>query len=250
MAGRFCWYDLMSSDPARAQEFYTQLVGWTVQEVDMGEMGPYPMFHVGEAGVGGLMKLESTEIPSHWISYVSVDDLDASAAKVVELGGHVYVPITPIPGIGRFSVIGDRQGAVISLFQPNPGGSGQMGQAPGHFVWNELQTPDPVDARAFYSALLGWAFTEMDMGGGNVYYLVKRDDNAGPGGIMKAQGEFPALWLPYIAVAEINAAADRAKALGANVLVPPMEIPGTGFFTVVQDPTGAAVALYQHTSAS
>ena len=86
----------------------------------MGEMGTYTMFKKGEQPVGGMMAMPpdcGEGVPPHWMSYIAVDDVDASTAKVEQLGGKVRVPPTAIPNVGRFSVITDPTGATISLFK-------------------------------------------------------------------------------------------------------------------------------------
>lgn len=239
---RFVWFDLMTTDPARARDFYTRLAGWKVEP-----HGPeYLMISAGEQGVGGMVKLDAGQgVPSHWIGYVSVPDIDASTRKVTELGGHVHVPPTAIPNVGRFAVVADRQGATFSLLQLDRDDGGAPSFAPGQFVWNELQTSDPADAATFYADLLGWTYGTFDAGG-EPYWLVGGGEKHFAG-IMRAQGEFPPLWLPYLHVpGGVDAGTANAKALGAHELVPPMPIPGTGRFSILQDPTGAAVALFEY----
>lgn len=119
-AGTFCWNELMTRDVGAAKTFYTRLLGWTTEEMDMGEMGTYIVFKKGDREVAGMMAMPpdcGEEIPPHWMSYIAVDDVDAGAAKVEQLGGKVCVPPTDIPEVGRFSVITDPTGATISLFK-------------------------------------------------------------------------------------------------------------------------------------
>lgn len=119
-AGTFCWNELMTTDVGAAKAFYTGLLGWSTEEMDMGEMGTYTIFRKGEQQVAGMMAMvgDSWEgVPPHWMSYIAVDDVDASTAKVEQLGGKVCVPPTDIPNVGRFSVITDPAGATISLFK-------------------------------------------------------------------------------------------------------------------------------------
>jgi predicted enzyme related to lactoylglutathione lyase len=116
--GTFCWTELATSDLAKAKEFYEALFGWKLVEQDM-PMGKYTMIFVGEQSIGGMMDTTEWpgEVPSHWMSYLTVDDCDASAAKVTELGGTVCVPPTDIPPVGRFSVVNDPGGAVFSIIK-------------------------------------------------------------------------------------------------------------------------------------
>jgi predicted enzyme related to lactoylglutathione lyase len=111
------------------------------------------------------------------------------------------------------------------------------------FVHLELSTSDTAKAKAFYSGLFGWEFTDNDMGGGMIYSTFK--PSSGPGGGLYSMPNMPTFWLAYVGVEEINAATDKAKSLGATIHKGPMEIPGIGWMTILVDPTGATIALFQ-----
>src|ERR671915_672925 len=115
--GYFVWHDLMSTDPAAAIPFYRGLLGWTTETHDMGT-GPYTMFKAGDKQLGGTVPLDvSHGLPSHWISYISVDDLDAACKQIEELGGAIRQQPFAVPGIGRMAVASDPEGAYFSPFQ-------------------------------------------------------------------------------------------------------------------------------------
>jgi predicted enzyme related to lactoylglutathione lyase len=113
--GMFSWNELLTTDPAAAKEFYTQLFGWTTQAWPMGDFD-YTIVMAGEVDVGGIMPIPEMAkgMPPSWGAYVTVDDVDATAAKAEKLGGKVIVAPKEIPSVGRFTVIQDPQGAVIS----------------------------------------------------------------------------------------------------------------------------------------
>jgi hypothetical protein len=111
------------------------------------------------------------------------------------------------------------------------------------FVHLELSTSDVTAAKTFYSGLFGWSFTDVDMGGGMIYSTFKPD--SGPGGGMFSMPGMPTFWLAYVGVDDINAATEKAKSLGATIHKGPMEIPGIGWMTILADPTGATIALFQ-----
>jgi predicted enzyme related to lactoylglutathione lyase len=114
--GSFCWNELATTDLEAAQNFYKELLGWQIKE-STGAVMIYNEIIVGGEHVGGIYKMgpEYGETPSHWMSYVAVDDVDAKARQVWELGGKVCVPPTDIPGTGRFCVVNDPTGATIAL---------------------------------------------------------------------------------------------------------------------------------------
>jgi uncharacterized protein len=248
-AGRFVWHDLMTTDPQAALAFYTRLFGWTTKEMDMGAAEKYTMLHVGDMGIGGVVPLDASHgIPSHWIGYATVDDVDAACARASDLGGTVSVPPTDIPNVGRFAVISDPTGARLSPFKasmpdaPEPAGPPPLGA----FCWDEVMTTDTDRAGEFYRSVFGWTTQPVDMGPAGMYYLFKRGDKDA-GGMMPrpAAAAGPPSWLSYVLVADVDASARRVEELGGKLHVQPRDIPGIGRFSVAQDPTGAVFALFK-----
>lgn len=242
---KFVWYDLMTSDIKAAEKFYAEVVGWDIK--DSGMPGPtYMLLSVGETMVGGLMP-----IPEHaagalptWMGYVGVDDVDAYSEKVKAAGGAIHRAAQDIPNIGRFAVVADPQGASFILFRgmgdaPAPVALG----TPGHIGWHELQAVDVDSAFAFYSGIFGWTRTEaMDMGAMGTYQMFATGGDT-VGGMMKKMPEVPApFWLYYFNVSGIDAAAERVKQAGGQVIHGPIEVPGTWIVQCL-DPQGAMFAM-------
>ena len=115
--GTFCWNELSTTDLEGAKKFYTELLGWQIKE-STGAGMVYNEIVVGSQHVGGIYQSGPEcggEMPPHWMAYVAVDDVDASAKRAEELGGKVRVPPMDIPNPGRFCVITDPAGAAIAL---------------------------------------------------------------------------------------------------------------------------------------
>ena len=114
--GAFSWNELMTTDPAAAKRFYSELFGWETEEMTMENM-TYTVVKTGGEGVGGIMAIppEASGAPPHWGAYVTVDDVDSAVRSAEKLGGKIMVAPRDIPGVGRFAVIQDPQGAVISM---------------------------------------------------------------------------------------------------------------------------------------
>src|SRR5918911_1345804 len=106
--GAFCWNELATRDAEAAKKFYAQLLGWDLQESNAAGM-QYTEIVVGGSHIGGIynMTSEQGDMPSHWMAYVAVDDVDAAAKRTEELGGKVCVQPMDIPKVGRFCVIND-----------------------------------------------------------------------------------------------------------------------------------------------
>ena len=115
--GSFSWFELMTGNVDEAKEFYSKLFGWTTETMEMEEGMIYNVIDVGGDQVGGIMATPPNvgNMPSMWGIYVTVDDVDAAAKMTVEMGGNVLMGPQDIPEVGRFCVIQDPQGAVISV---------------------------------------------------------------------------------------------------------------------------------------
>src|ERR1700731_5084121 len=115
--GKFVWYDLMTTDTKAAEAFYRSVVGWDAKDSGMPET--YTLLSAGPVMVGGLMPIpkDAQGMRPCWSGYVAVDDVDAYAQRVTAAGGTVQRPPTDIPGVGRFAVVADPQGAVFLLFK-------------------------------------------------------------------------------------------------------------------------------------
>ncbi len=116
--GAMTWTELLTNDTGKAQSFYTGLFPWKAEAKPMGPM-VYTLFLRGDAMAGGMMEItkEMGPIPPHWMVYFSVADCDATVAKVGALGGKVMLPPHEVPGIGRFSILQDPQGAHFAVIR-------------------------------------------------------------------------------------------------------------------------------------
>jgi len=114
--GLFSWNELMTTDVAGAKAFYGELLGWSMTDITCEGM-EYTMVKSGDREIGGIMVTppEAAGMPPIWGAYVTVDDVDALAERVERLGGKICVPLRDIPDVGRFCVIQDPQGAMLSL---------------------------------------------------------------------------------------------------------------------------------------
>ncbi|HEY4250657.1 MAG TPA: VOC family protein [Roseomonas sp.] len=248
--GRFCWYELLTTDPDAAQAFYTQVVGWNARDSGMPGMN-YTIFGVGEAGIGGMMKLteECAVVGARtgWVGYVAVEDVDAHAQKVADAGGAIRMPPQDIPGIGRFAVVADPQGAVLTLFKPAPGSPEPqippMG-TPGPARWRELYADDWQAAFGFYAPLFNWTKGDaLDMGAMGTYQIYGRGEEMF-GGMMNRPPNVPAaFWLYYFETGNIDEAKARIEAGGGQVVHGPSEVPGNAWIVQAIDPQGGMFGL-------
>jgi predicted enzyme related to lactoylglutathione lyase len=123
-SGSICWTELATDDVAAAKQFYSSLFGWVMKASDSAGM-QYTEFSNDGKPIGGIFQKtpEMAGMPTHWGSYVAVDDVDAMAGRVHELGGEILMPPMDIPNVGRFCVLKDPTGGVISMITLGGGAS-------------------------------------------------------------------------------------------------------------------------------
>ena len=237
--GRFVWFELVAQDRSRAVDFYGEVIGWKVQTVPMPG-GEYAMAMRGENAVGGFAEPQTAGIPAHWVSYVSVKDVDAAAKKVIKFGGKSLADAFDVPSVGRMQPMTDPSGAHFYLFR-NANGDDAVLDGPGSFHWNELLTVDPEAAVTFYQQAFGYTHETMDMPDGT-YFVLKNGDKL-RAGVTKQAARGPALWLQYVTVEDCDATVAAAKAHDGKVTVAATDIPSVGRLAVIQDPVGAMVGV-------
>lgn len=253
--GTFCWPELGTTDTTAALDFYTKIFGWSVSEMPMPDGSVYAMLKANGQDAGAAYKLMDDMIqqgiPPHWMSYVAVDDCDATAKKIEANGGKIVMsPMDVKPDgrmlIGRVAVAQDPEGATFSLWQAGIHHGAGIVNEHGALCWNELMTRQQDAALEFYKAVFGWGSQPMDMGGGPPYQIVTVGERPN-GGIMAMTPEmqFPANWMVYFAIDDCDKRLEKAKAAGATVLHGPFDAPGIGRMATIQDPQGAVFSIIQ-----
>ena len=245
----FAWYELLTTDTAAAQAFYSKVMGWGTQASPNADKD-YTLFALGATPVAGLMdqpeEARAMGAPPSWLGYVDVDDVDATTDQARRLGGSVYVPPTDIPSVGRFSVLADPQGATFAVLKWASPGMGEQPapNTPGRVGWHELMAVDWAKAFAFYSELFGWQKGEaVSMGPMGTYQLFTANGEPIGGMFNKPEMVPVPFWLYYVNIAGIDAATDRVRAAGGQILNGPMEVPGGSWIVQCSDPQSAMFAL-------
>jgi uncharacterized protein len=115
MANPFIHCELSTQNLAKAKEFYTGLFDWKLEDVPQFH---YTLIGVGEGVGGGMMASPNPDVPSHWMPYVGVNDIQASTEKAKSLGANIIHGPMEIPDTGWICVMIDPAGAAIGMFQP------------------------------------------------------------------------------------------------------------------------------------
>jgi predicted enzyme related to lactoylglutathione lyase len=240
--GKFVWFEHASGDIPKARSFYEALLGWHTESMPVGERR-YSMILNKSDAIGGYGPAAAGE-PGRWRSYLSVADVDASHAAALAAGGKSLTAPTNFGDVGRAAQLADPGGASFWVWRSTTGDRADTAVPPaGDWCWNELYTPNDTQALAFYERVFGYTHDSMDMGPQGTYYLLKKDGVMRGGLMCSTEPEAPALWLPYVGVDDCDACATKAKSLGAQVVVPPTDIPNVGRFAVLVDPLGASIAV-------
>jgi predicted enzyme related to lactoylglutathione lyase len=113
------------------------------------------------------------------------------------------------------------------------------------FVHVELSTTDLAKAKSFYAALFSWTLSEVPMGPGQSYTMIGVGDGVGGGMMTQPVPGAPSGWLAYVAVDDIHAATEKARGLGASVVREPIAVMGAGWLSIIVDPTGAPLGMWQ-----
>jgi predicted enzyme related to lactoylglutathione lyase len=245
--GRFVWYELLTTDAEAAASFYGRVVGWRARDASTPGV-PYTMWAAGSADVAGLMVLpeEGRRMGAapRWVGYVAVDDIDATAERVRQLGGSVYVPPTD-SNIGRVSVIADPQTATLALVGGLKPADGRLPdrEAAGHVGWHELFASDHLKAFAFYREIFGWQ-TAAGRAGSMDGYQPFAAGGQTIGGMFTKLPQAPVpYWLYYVNTDNLAAALGRVKAAGGRIFDGPFELHGDISIARCVDPQGALFAL-------
>ena len=247
--GQFVWQDLMTDEAAKSVAFYEQLLGWTFERTTrLGK--PYLVARAGASPVAGIAQVERRqpdEPIAQWLSYLSVADVDAVAARVPGSGGRVLVAPTDV-GASRAAIAVDPHGAAFGLVKLGPnvtlpiGGASapvgtfllarlpRAGCRQGAHVLRRPRRPrsGPADATRLAPALTS-----------------SRAPGRSPvaGIVPIGERKIAPHWLTYVRVTDPTAMATRAEQLGGRILLRAQPDIRNGSVAVVANPGGAAVAL-------
>lgn len=241
--GKFVWYELVTPDAAAARRFYGAVLGWEARDAQVPGMD-YNLMSAAGTDIAGMMgQMEGMQ--AGWMGYISVDDIETAFAKAKDAGATPIVPVNPIPGVGRFALLLDPQGAAFSLLDysdefPKPA-------VPDHGVqgngwWRELHTSDREKAFAFYSGQFGWSETgRMPMGPEEFYQIV--GDEIPRGAIFTDKDAKAPYWLFYFWVDNIDSTQAALEKAGGKVVNGPMQVPDDTWIIHATDPQGILFAV-------
>jgi uncharacterized protein len=252
-----CWVDTTQPDPDAAAEFYGGLFGWEFKDaMPPGSDGKYLMASLRGGNVAAVSSPPQGSPPSGvWNTYVWVESADDTAGKVNGASGSVVVEPFDVMDAGRMAVFTDPEGAAFRVWQANEHKGAQIVNEHGTLNFNVLNTRDPEAAKRFYGSVFGWTtytgtgeFFTLPGYGDYLERLTpgirKMTADYGVAGfeevvaaIQPLGDEGPAHWSVTFATDDADATAARARELGGEIVMPPVDVPWARI-TVITDPQG------------
>lgn len=250
------YVELTAPDPAAGAAFYADVFGWEIDEMPLPEEAGGGVYRQSRlegdtvAGFNGQMPgLEGH--PAYWGVYLSVDDVDATVAKVEAAGGKVEAPPFDVMDAGRMAAIQDPTGARVNLWQAGASIGTERANEPGTPVWNELTTPEVDQALAFYAEVIGTGVEKMPMADDEVYTAITDVEGKVVGGACPPMMDgVPPHWNVYFQVESADATAARITELGGTVVAPNFDVPEIGRMGFYADPQGAMFAIMEPPAAT
>ena len=264
-----CWIDTAHPDPDAVLPFYRGLFGWELEDVmPPGSDIPYFIARIRGGDVAGLGTIPEGAPPmATWNTYVWVDAADETASKARDAGGAVVAEPFDVMDFGRMAVLADPEGAVFSLWEPRKHKGAQVVNEHGALNFNGLATRDVNGAKAFYRAVFGWETLDLPAGGmwtlpGYGDHLEERSPGlreqmvgmGAPDGFIDVvaslnpiapdDSETPPHWSVTFGVDDADATAAKARELGGEVVLGPVDAPWTRML-VIRDPQGATFVASQ-----
>lgn len=230
-----------TTDLPASVAFYRGLLGWETEE-QRYPPGRIQLCRLRGAAIAALIGiLPESGQPAVWECQVTVADVDAAAARAVELGGALTLPPLDIVANGRQCILRDPQGATLQLWQPRATIGSELVNCHGAVVWHELHTPDRAASQSFYGALLGWQFAPFDDDSDEI-----RNGDRANGALCHSDPRLSAaFWRVYFAVADLDEAAARIVALGGETLGPIERLDADNRRLLLRDPAGAECGLLE-----
>ena len=238
------WADCATFDLDGAERFYAAVFGWTPRRIGGSDGSVYSLQMLDGELVAGIYELNQQMrdmgVPSHWGTYIEVEDVDAATEKVRAEGGIVADGPLDEPGVGRMVIVQDNVQAFVRLWHSAPEHGVVPSNVAGHMNWNELSTREPEKAARFYEKVLGVSVEKVPSGDSHYRMLVAGGRPvAGILQVTPEMGEFPASWEVYFASDDVDATQAKAIAAGGKALKEAFDIPGGSRMAVLQDPFGA-----------
>ncbi|HKY13842.1 MAG TPA: VOC family protein [Microthrixaceae bacterium] len=242
--GAPCWIELFTSKPDVTKSFYSELFGWTVEEMGP-DYGNYFNFNKDGLRIAGGMANDGTAgAPDFWTTYLAVDDADKVAESAPAHGGMTMMPPMEVMTLGTMVMIGDPGGAAIGGWQPGEHKGFQVWAESGTPCWFELHTTEYDKSVDFYREVFGWPVHTMSDDSEFRYSTHGADENQTAGIMDRGDMTEPSHWAIYFGCDSTDASLEKVVALRGSIVEAAQDTP-YGRIAVASDPTGVQFRLVQ-----
>jgi uncharacterized protein len=248
-AGKVIFVELVTPDLDTTKRFYSGLFGWTYRDIHSGTT-QYAEASLDGRPVAGLVQRAfpaGERRQPAWLSFFSVNDVDATKTIASQHGAKVLFEPHSFPDRGREAVLADPQGAVFAVLASTSGDPPDFLAVPGEWIWSSLITSDPDAGAAFYQTLVDYEVFELPASAGAQHLLLASHNyaRASVNSLPVGESKVQASWLNYVRVEDTLKAVAKVRELGGRVLVEPWVDRHGGKVAVVADPIGAPFGLLE-----
>ena len=261
--GNPIWFDLVSSHADASMRFYSDLLSWEFESIDMGGGNSYHLAVDNDRNVAGIGNrppdIAVSERESFWLTHLYTSDVYSISEKVVSRGGSLITEAHDVQVPGQEELVGARctlrnpAGGVFSLWQSGVGQGCEVFGEPGTFCWVEYHTSNAEAATQWHSSVFDVSFIpveveESDGSGSSTLHMMQCGTNETSCAFVEVPAdrmltEVP-FWMNYVMVSDMDESVGRAKELGAKVPFGVGAIPFGKYATII-DPQGAVLGLWQ-----
>ncbi len=246
--GKFIWYDLFVHNLEEVIPFYEGLFGWSFVNTEPNINRVQTIYRDG-VSIGNAVEMtpgKRNDAGSHWLGYVSTEDIDNSVLVVTQNKGSIPMEPKDLPNRGRVAIMADPQGARAALVTSSHGDPPDSDDIDNYWVGSELWTISVSAALEFYTLLFDYEVDRRAMDDGSVYtVLVKDDEDRAAVVKIPWEGEIQPTWVPYIAVTDAMGVIETAKTLGGTILIGADPAQQKNPNAIIADPQGGVFGIVE-----
>lgn len=244
--GTFSWVELITSNQEAARGFYTSTFGWTGIDIPTPG-GLYTLLQNEGVDVAGLYEMSEEQrehdTRPHWLTYVSVADVDAVTKEAVDQGATVINPPADVDATERISILQDPLGAVFGLRQEADQGGAGLVNEPGSFCWTEHVARESQEVTSFYRDLFDWNLEASEEATRVVLSTSNGGEKNAIGSLKKVNEGIAPHWRVYFGVGDFKTSTTAIEEYGGTLLGEKMEVEGLGRVVNAADPQGAIFSI-------
>jgi predicted enzyme related to lactoylglutathione lyase len=239
--GKFIWHDLFTDKLEDSVDFYQGMFGWEFRKFGPGKRAYYYITSNG-LGVGGLSQQDTNDgAENQWVSYISVDNVDAASSYVEQNGGKVLVSPRIFHQIGDVAIFADPEGAPFGVINS----LSEVFPHVGNWIWSDLFALNPKAQTEFYKGLADYNVVNNSASAITGDYFLHSNNVARGGVVLLPAEDIIPNWLPYVRITDINDSIVKVTQLGGQVLLQPSMWIHSSKLAIISDPGGAALGIIE-----